>query len=97
MASELKAYPEEYNELKTELDTLNASVKTMLTDINTKLLKMVSSTGPFYSKDVSAKLTGLLKAIKQDLHTPNDINCVLLDKYLCAFTNGLDFHDKTSS
>lgn len=96
MASELKAYPEEYNDLKSELDTLNESVGTMLTDINTKLLNLVSSNGPFYSKDVSAKLTGLLNAIKQDLHTPNDIACVLLDKYLCGFTSGLDFHDKTS-
>ena len=97
MASELKAYPEEYNDLKAELDTLNKSVGTMLTDVNTKLLNLVSSNGPFYSKDVSAKLTGLLKAIKQDLHNTNDIDQALLDKYLCGFTSGLDFYDKTSS
>ena len=56
MAGEIKAYPEEYIGLKTDMDTLRGSITTALDDINTKLLYLVSSDGPFYSKAMSKKV-----------------------------------------
>ena len=97
MSDEIKAYPDEYDALKTEMDTLRENIVQSFSDVNTRLLKLVSNTGPFYSRSVSAKVTGLLNLIEQDLLSPNQINIRLLSKYLCGFANGLNEYDKVSS
>ena len=96
MASQIKAYPEEYNELKSELDKLHKSITASLSDVNSRIGQMTSAAGPLYSVAMSAKMSPLLFLLRTDLHVPATTNTSLLSKYLLNFANGLNSRDKAS-
>jgi len=96
MSSEIKAYADEYNELKSEMDRLHKSLTVSFGDINTKLARLVASGGPFRSQETSMKITALLGLVRQDLHASTKDVSELLDACLCGFASGLDFYDKVA-
>ena len=94
MALQIKAYPEEYNELAAEMEALRSSITSSLDEVNAHIAQKVSKTGPLYSQTMSAKITNLLACLRLDFHAQNASNMELMAKHLCGFTAGLDFSDK---
>jgi hypothetical protein len=96
LSGQIKAYPEEYNELKAEMDKLRDSITVTLTDVNSRLLQMTSVTGPFYSNKISSKLSGLLFMLRAYLDYPHKENMVAVGKCLKGFADELSANDKAS-
>jgi hypothetical protein len=96
MSSTIKAYPDEYNELKAEMEKLHKSITLSLDNVNSQITQMTSVTGPFYSNRISPKIQMLMSLLRAHLHATNTIYMQIMLTCLTGFTNGLNSRDKAT-
>ena len=94
--ADIKAYPEEFTALLSEMQSLRESIYANFTAVNGSMTQLVSLSGPFYSRGVSGKVSALAASLKTALDANHKSNMKLLEDILKGFGDKLNENDKAS-